>query len=346
MKHLLLSVVVLFIFSTVSAQSLQEGLVFYAPFDGSAVNLVDWVKPVNSGAALAPNKFSEANKAMAFDGENDLLDYGNIVNLGKSNFSVSLWIKVDAFQQGARYGQGVKVINKGLTGEDRNGYRGFGIRAVNFDDSGNNFRFMTADGLHDDDSPILQFTDKFGLEENEWYHLVVTRFGELTQLYLNGELAITGVGEAQADLTTDQSLTLGGLILPNGDASEFFTGLLDEVRIYNRRLSKRDIDLLYQQFIGESNLDEIAVTAPIKSIQISTFPNPATRILNVDFTSEAERRIEVLDGAGRNMSYGRFNGMRAEVNVAGLPPGTYFLKVQEGDKRVIRKFVKQGVVLP
>lgn len=331
------------------SQSLKEGLVFYAPFDGNTINLVDWVKPKNTGAALVENKFGEANKAIAFDGMSALLDYGKIVNLGTSNFSISCWVKAEQFIQGVRYGQGAMLMNKGLTGEAENGYRGFGIRAVNFNDSGNNFRFMTGDGLHADNAPIVQFTDKFGLEQEEWYHLVLTRAKNITEIYLNNELIVTGLAEHNYNLNTDQPFTLGGVLSANGkDASDHFQGQLDEVRIYNRRLSKRDVNLLYQQFVGEP-IDDTPIKLTLdrkKTIEVSTFPNPAVRLLNIDFANAAPRSVEVVDGRGRNVAFHRLEGKRGIINVAGFPPGTYFLKIKEGDIMVVRKFVKQGTVLP
>ena len=89
-RALLLALGLTWLFLPLTAQNLTSGLVFYAPFDGNAVNLVDWVKPVNTGAGLTTNKFGETNKAIQFDGENDLLDYGNILSLGKSSFTISV----------------------------------------------------------------------------------------------------------------------------------------------------------------------------------------------------------------------------------------------------------------
>lgn len=342
----LLALGILFAAHFLSAQNLQDGLVFYAPFDGNTVNLVDWVKPVNTGASLVADKFGNANKAMHFDGDNDLLDYGNIVNLDKGNFTISVWVKVDHYIQGERYGQGAKILNKGLGESGYDDFRGFGIRAVNFNDSGNNLRFMTAAGSNEDFSPNVQFTDSHGLAEQEWYHLIATRAGAITQLYLNGELLINGIASTIADLSTEQFFTLGGLRLDNNNTAEHFAGTLDEVRIYNRRLSALEIEVLHKAFVGQSSTANIVDQPTIPNNQLSVFPNPTTRLLNVDFADALDRRIEIVDAAGRNMFYGRFNEKRAAINVAGLPPGIYFLRIQEGDRVTIKKFVKQGVVLP
>jgi hypothetical protein len=70
---------------------------------------------------------------------------------------------------------------------------------------------------------------------NTWTHLAGTYDGTALRLYVNGVLAAT-LAQAGSLTTTTGALRIGG------DASnEFFTGLIDEVRVYNRALSQTEI---------------------------------------------------------------------------------------------------------
>ncbi|PHI21401.1 hypothetical protein CEQ90_03105 [Lewinellaceae bacterium SD302] len=335
-RALLLALGITFTIQLLTAQNLTSGLVFYAPFDGNSVNLVDWVKPVNTGARMVTNKFGEANKAMYFDGENDLLDYGNILPLGRRNFSISVWVRINASLSTDDYP--LAILAKGKIKDDIEEARSFELQATNFARTGNYFQIYASDNYAEEDTPAAQLPALEDPQE-QWVHLVVLRFGTEIQYYLNGALISTEYHDELTNLNSNQPFTVGGSMISEKEDTEYFNGALDELRIYNRRLSERDIAELYLQFIGEPD-------SPPQTIQVSVFPNPTTRILKVDFQEAADRRVEIVDGAGRNMFYSRYADRRAELNVSGLPPGIYFLRIREGEQMVMHKFVKQGVVLP
>jgi Concanavalin A-like lectin/glucanases superfamily len=71
---------------------------------------------------------------------------------------------------------------------------------------------------------------------NTWTHLAVTYDGSTLRLYVNGtqvsSKAVTGAMPAGT-----QPLRIGG----NAIWGEYFAGLIDEVRIYNRALSSAEI---------------------------------------------------------------------------------------------------------
>src|SRR6187397_2292063 len=74
------------------------------------------------------------------------------------------------------------------------------------------------------------------LARNTWTHLAVTYDGSTLRLYANG----TQVGSqaaAGAISTSTGAVTIGG----NNTWTEWFSGLIDEVRIYNRALSTTEI---------------------------------------------------------------------------------------------------------
>ncbi|MEL6140230.1 MAG: LamG-like jellyroll fold domain-containing protein [Bacteroidota bacterium] len=307
---------------------MDNGLIFYAPFDGATVNLVEWVKPRHHGVRYVADKFGRPNRAVAFAGQGNYLDYGNILSLDEKNFSFSLWVAVDL---PATSGQ---LLGKGSVPFVAGSY---GLTTTGDPITGLKFCFSTERGkLVSSFSPEIKF--------GEWHHLVVTRDALGTQFFLNGQLINESLGGGSEVLHNQLSFILGASLDQYQEATSFFNGRMDEVRIYNRKLTKREIELLFTQF---QFVDGIApIGAPATGLHFTPYPNPTTRVLNIDFPSIAFRRMEIVDGSGRLIRYFRSESQRIELPVAGLPPGNYFLRVIENGKTSVKQFVKTGAVIP
>ncbi len=75
-----------------------------------------------------------------------------------------------------------------------------------------------------------------GLSLNTWTHLAATYDGAILRLYVNGNQV--GSGSVSGTMVASTSpLRIGG----NAPWGEYFAGLIDEVRIYNRALSAAEI---------------------------------------------------------------------------------------------------------
>jgi chitodextrinase len=71
---------------------------------------------------------------------------------------------------------------------------------------------------------------------NAWTHVAVTYDGAVLALYVSGTLVASGAASGSITTTTG-ALRIGG----NGVWGEYFQGLIDEVRIYNRALTAGEI---------------------------------------------------------------------------------------------------------
>jgi len=95
--------------------------------------------------------------------------------------------------------------------------------------------------LHTDEGSFYVGNGSTKLNPGDWYHIVYTYDGKTAKSYVNGEQdfewAITGV--VVIDPTT---LAIGAGYWNNG---EYFVGMIDEVRIYNRALSKDEANINY-----------------------------------------------------------------------------------------------------
>ena len=77
---------------------------------------------------------------------------------------------------------------------------------------------------------------------NAWSHVAATYDGAAVRFYVNGQLVDT-ITQSGSMLADDHGLAIGRLSASN--ASEYFLGKLDEVRVYNRTLGPADVATLY-----------------------------------------------------------------------------------------------------
>src|SRR5262249_48260304 len=97
---------------------------------------------------------------------------------------------------------------------------------------------------------------------NTWTHLAVTYNGSTLTFYRNG------VAGATSTVSGTLSPTTGTLQIGGSQFGEYFKGLIDEVRIYNRALTETEIQATYQQ---ESVDSSQTVATPIISPNGGTF---------------------------------------------------------------------------
>lgn len=79
--------------------------------------------------------------------------------------------------------------------------------------------------------------------------------------------------------------------------------------------------------------DPVSVEHSLKSIAVKIYPVPANEILNLDFTSERRRRIQVRDMAGKEIVNEIFETKSCEINVGEIEEGIYVLRIDEEEGR-------------
>ncbi len=237
-KQLTLLAAVLGIFVAAPAFAATNDYTNYWSFDdagGRSVN--DTVGGQNGALTGSSTGFGWASgkvgTALAFDGatgEAAALPNGFLKG---SQGSLSLWLKLDTLSDG-------NIIFSGKSTTDNNIY----------------FAFL----IDHDGRPMLQYRDATNgtdrkaqgtklLNKNEWYNLVLTASGLTYHIYLNGEdIVIAGdnTGRWFPDITNQTFIYRIGA----NDATPMtgvFTGILDEMKLYNRPLSMVEITALYNE---------------------------------------------------------------------------------------------------
>lgn len=77
----------------------------------------------------------------------------------------------------------------------------------------------------------------------------------------------------------------------------------------------------------------------ITSNDLKIFPNPATEILQIKFTSSKVTAYQIFDLIGKNISSGKYNN--EPINVSILKPGSYIIRVTTPEGVHTKQFIKK-----
>lgn len=251
LRHVVLPVAsaVLIIHSS-QAQELTDGMIGYWPLD----EVIAGKSPDKTGNSdMEVKNINEEDiiegrwgNAYSFDaGRNSILEYisepDDVLPLAQyQDFSISLWVKGDAFgQEGDR-----RVFSEGST---QNNNPLFNLGTANNGNSeeldifvrGNN---GTVNHLRSEGLPF----------DNEWRHIVYVQMDNDYSVYIDGEISLVDgfednpgvrpiVDEGQPYRVN--TTTIGGI--RRAAASHWFTGLIDDVAVWNRSLSADDVASLF-----------------------------------------------------------------------------------------------------
>jgi hypothetical protein len=228
-----------------------NGLVAYYPFNGNAN---DASGNGNNGFAentfATTNQFGQANSALGFVG-NSWVYVPYSASLFTTNFSVSL-----TFNSQASF-ENFCLLRSGNTSTDP--WRGYEISERDF---GANFGFSDFDGVYNGDNVGSEYdsatcvTPIGDWQENQWCNLTFTQSGTNAQLYINGILAASVANSSPYSPAQSSPLYIGSntrdpatsdpTLAPGG----FFTGIICDVRFYNRELSSSEVQQLYLSEAG------------------------------------------------------------------------------------------------
>ena len=241
-KILFLFIVVNIIFITFanfSTADLNEDLVAWYPFNDNAN---DESGNENHGtifgASISKDRFNNPNSCLMFDGINDSVQIKMNSDFHFKNASVtySVWVVIE---------------------DNSNTYRPFVSIADKNDDTPRISLAKSRSGylegriymqLYDGKNHSIALSQKNGdnLPKNEWLHIVgmIDYSSSKLYLFINGELQ-QSVEIFDYDLTSVDNLgvALGTFVGERG----YHKGFLDDIRIYNKALTKEEIDDLYYE---------------------------------------------------------------------------------------------------
>jgi len=171
--------------------------------------------------------------AYAFDGIDDYIDVESSCkiseSIGTDNFSAAGWLKTSAPS-----GKNYYILHQNIS---QSPYTGI-LLAIEC----NNFRFRADDSRGYSGSSMIFDVGNL-LNGEEWHHFVAVRDNNMLYLYMDGvKKSEKKVPLANLDASYTAPLRIGGDCINN---CHMFNGKMDEIMIWNRSLSEKEVNELY-----------------------------------------------------------------------------------------------------
>lgn len=329
----------------------RDGLVGYWSFDqiqaGGIVKDFSGLKANGEISGSAHTKGIKGN-ALRFDGEDDvvtIVDVSGSVPAHISSLSqgtISLWFKLDQIPEG----KGIQPIfyfgswstcsnmfdaaNQGIIIE-------VGHHPVHWDSKSLYFTIFS-NGCS---VPSFCFDSWEDMEPDRWYHFVAVVGEEYNTGYLDGkpmELLNYNFGNSTYSQFFENAKVKDVMWLGKGywDAETYFLeGSIDELRIYNRPLTAREVKDLYGMTLSTGiQPDPVLIGDDI-------FPNPVKDVLNVRWSrgpGEILERMVITGTGGKEVLVADIGNGIAGETISG--EGWYLLRIDTNERSEVVRVMK------
>ncbi len=302
-------------------------LICYYPFNGNAndVSGNNNNGTVNN-AVLTNDRKGNPYSAYFFNGISSSIVVANNSTLNFQNYiTINFWMKVKEFFTREQY-----PISHGNW---QNRWK------VSITDNKLRWTVKTVNGVTDLDSKIQ-------LKLNTLYNVTVLYDGLYMEIYFNGELDSFKKWSGSL-LQTDSALTIGQNLV--GDNQYDFSGILDDIRIFDYPLLPDTIKQLYD-ISTDLQQNENAVL-PTSNLIYQNYPNPFNGQTNIKFqvTTGSYVRLEVFNIIGQRVAtlledykkpgYYIIRWDAKDIFGRKLSSGIYFIRLNTGNYSVTKKMV-------
>lgn len=176
--------------------------------------------------------------SLSFDGTDDYISVADSSSLDVSSITIAAWIKTGSDVTSTQY-----IVSKWNEGTNQ---RSYAVLIENL-----SVYFLTSQ------FGTLATVDSQGratLLTNTWYHVAVTSDGSVKKIFINGELSGTSWAWAYSIHAGTAVFNIGA---KDSTPVEPYTGIIDEVSVYNTALSANEIRALsrrskYSSTVGTS----------------------------------------------------------------------------------------------
>ena len=169
------------------------------------------------------------NDGLLLDGKNDYIVFEGVVNryFNTSDFTLSFYFRP----------KGKSIFKQSLVSK----------RAVCEDSTMLDIQVLDSElavDFHETKSKDFPGLSTF-LEGKQWYHYVLVRKGTQSFSYINGNLRQKSRRCSGVDISNDSPLMISNSPCIGGGIRRF-RGVIDELRVYDRAMSEKEVMLLYE----------------------------------------------------------------------------------------------------
>jgi hypothetical protein len=220
---------------------ITEGLVAYYNFNGG--NLYDSSGNGNnisySNATTAADRFGRVGNAYSFNGATSYMQVPNSSTLNPASGTFMAIVKVNSFYSGQCVAN--QIFGKGSVSDEENGF--YCLRFTDFTNncSGNPpnpaMEFFNS-GYGPASANAGAIANNAAVKIGQWYTVIYTYDNQQSKIYVNGVLAGTNTTPT-AFIPNSDPLFIGKDGNPTLNYN--FNGVIDEIRIYNRALTTKEV---------------------------------------------------------------------------------------------------------
>jgi hypothetical protein len=332
----------------VSIRYLVNGLAAYYPFSGNADDSSgNGYGSTFVNATLTTDRFGKDFSAYSFNGTSNTIQYGDILDelfcAPVAKFTIIGWAKTRTFGSFTSAGNSIIGKSAGGTGPYQ-------------------WNISHQEGL------VTAFVSSYGTAQNylwlsnpipinKWFQFALVFDGSLPEmqrlmLFVNGQSSNTSVYRHLGILgTTTQYSTQNicvGASHENGypqSLHSFYDGIIDDIRIYARALTKEEIDSLYNGK-GWTNVEERNDFIPKSFKLFQNYPNPfnpsTTIIYELPVTSNILIKIYNIIGQEVMVLKNGFEQAgyhEVKFENSSLPSGIYFYQMKAGSFFETKKMI-------
>lgn len=225
--------------SCANCYDLKKGLIAYYDFtDGSLDDLSGKNNHiVFNNATKTTDRFGKPNNAYLFNGSSSYMQVNNSTSLNPKHISIMAIVNIKGFYSGNCDGNA--IVAKGWP-DNSTGFYTLRFQDINNDCS------ITPDFTKEifvggfQGTGTYQYPNSY-IAKDTWYNVVFTFDGNISNLYVNGELKSTHT-QTEDNLGNSHELLIG----KTGHAPfpYWFNGIMDEIRIYDRALCEAEVKAL------------------------------------------------------------------------------------------------------
>jgi len=235
MRICLIACLMIFVWASIpNALVVTNGLISYYTFDAEDIDgeIVLDIFGDNHGTIVGEPQSTPGHlgEGLDFGGQPDCVELPQILAIGEDPVTYETWF---AKTQNASW----QYLMTNKDNFDNNFFR------LGFNENSGQLRFYTE---HDGEENTKFVTDA-DYDDGEWHHVVATRDGTVAKIYIDGVLVKEGKA-MDGNIGGDDT---NWYLAQDGNTNGYHIGAMDEVRIYGRALSAKEVK---QNFESEGNI--------------------------------------------------------------------------------------------